>query len=266
MPALIIASANRHKIQEIQKIISNNPDLASRYKILSLKDLPNPPELVENGKTFFENAGGKASQLARFVINHILSGEKEERVSALKFDFPLYIIADDSGLEVDYLNGEPGVNSARFSNPTGSKNTPDKENNLKLLRLLNTGLSVSANRQETGNPLPLDKRTARFRCVLAVIEIPACLLTDLKYNLNKNPVLAADTLFHQIHYFEGVCEGKIGYEEKGENGFGYDPLFIPDGYTHTFAELGEEIKNKISHRAKALHKFIVWLESRKSTE
>jgi XTP/dITP diphosphohydrolase len=133
---------------------------------------------------------------------------------------PGFVLADDSGLLVDALSGAPGVHSARFAAlDTGQAgNSPAADNNAKLLRLL--------------ADVPFPKRTARFYCALALTS-----LSDLKTEL-----------------FEGTCEGRIGFELKGQGGFGYDPLFTPEGYDYTFGELGEEIKNRLSHRAKALEK------------
>jgi XTP/dITP diphosphohydrolase len=122
-------------------------------------------------------------------------------------------VADDSGLEVEYLNGNPGVYSARFS----GKGATYKSNNEKLLMFL--------------KGVPFVKRKACFKCVIAVAD--------------KGKVVGTA---------EGVCNGKICLEPKGENGFGYDPVFIPDGYKKTFAEMEPAWKNKISHRSKALTK------------
>ena len=142
------------------------------------------------------------------------------------------MIADDSGLEVDALNGAPGVHSARFAALDSAKsgNTPDADNNAKLLRLLKN--------------VPPEKRTARFRCVIALAE--------------THP--PSSTLHPQI--FDGACEGRIIFEPRGNNGFGYDPLFMPDGFERTFAELGEDVKNQLSHRARALEKLKGFLTQR----
>jgi XTP/dITP diphosphohydrolase len=148
--------------------------------------------------------------------------------------FPLFVLADDSGLEVDALNGAPGVHSARFAalDTQSQGNSPDADNNAKLLRLL--------------KDVPLEKRTARFRCVLAMTPVMAPSAT------NASPVCAADEFELQTELFDGACEGRIGFTPGGQGGFGYDPLFIPDGQWQTFAELGEVTKNQLSHRAKAL--------------
>ena len=150
-----------------------------------------------------------------------------------------FVLADDSGLEVDALNGAPGVHSARFaaldrSADGSSANTPDADNNAKLLRLL--------------KDVPLEKRTARFHCVMA-------LTPGLSERIESaSPVCYADEFERQTELFDGVCEGCMGFEPRGQNGFGYDPLFVPAGFEQTFAELGEDVKNKLSHRARALEK------------
>ena len=142
------------------------------------------------------------------------------------------MLADDSGLEVDALNGAPGVHSARFAAMDKNENSKDADNNAKLMRLLKN--------------VPLDRRTARFRCVIALVPVSHGNLES------TSPVCFADEFEAQI--FDGACEGKILFDPRGQNGFGYDPLFVPDGFTQTFAELGEDAKNKLSHRAKALAK------------
>jgi len=111
-------------------------------------------------------------------------------------------------------------------------NSPDQDNNAKLLRLL--------------KDVPLEKRTARFRCVIALTPVVS------KKVENASPVCYADEMETQL--FDGACDGRILFEPRGKNGFGYDPLFVPDGFQDTFAELGDNVKNKLSHRAKALEK------------
>jgi XTP/dITP diphosphohydrolase len=132
----------------------------------------------------------------------------------------VHVLADDSGLKVDVLAGAPGVHSARFAAADigGHSNSPDSANNAKLLRLLE-GIAP-------------EKRTARFHCVLALA-----------------PAAGGKTAF-----FDGVCEGRIALAPSGSGGFGYDPLFVPDGHTLSLAALGEDVKNKLSHRAQALEK------------
>lgn len=147
-----------------------------------------------------------------------------------------FVLADDSGLEVDALNGAPGVHSARFAALDSAKsgNTPDADNNVKLLRLL--------------KDVPLEKRTARFHCVIALTPV-----LPEKVEV-ASPVCYADEFEMQTRLFDGVCEGRMIFEPRGKNGFGYDPLFVPVGFEQTFAELGADTKNKLSHRARALQK------------
>lgn len=223
MPTLIVATANKNKVKEFSDILS----CYDSFRILSAKDFPDAPYVVENGKTFYDNAGKKATQFAFYII-HLTRSHK------VNLSYPIYILADDSGLEVDYLNGAPGVNSARFASVSGANNSTDEENNKKLLSLL--------------NGVPDEKRTARFKCVIAAMEI-----------------IKIDSVLNRINLFEGVCEGKIIHTPRGTNGFGYDPLFVPNGYDKTFAELGTDLKNKISHRAMALKKFIEWTKEKKPT-
>ena len=210
MTSLLIATRNQHKVGEIRAILGGN------FRYLTLNDFPAAPAVVENADTFAGNAAKKAVELARW-----LAGTRNELV---------LVLADDSGLEVNALNGAPGVHSARFAAlETGkSGNSSDGENNLKLLRLLER--------------VPLDKRSARFRCVLALAA-------------------ASNEPERRTELFEGTCEGSIGFAPRGHNGFGYDPLFVPRGHQQTFAELGEVMKNRLSHRAKALSRLKVRLDS-----
>ena len=206
---LLIATRNAHKVGEIRAI------LGERIRCLTLNDFPDAPAAREDADTFAGNAIKKAVALARW-----LSGA---RLSTLDLR-PLFVLADDSGLEVDALNGAPGVHSARFAALDSGRpgNSTDAANNAKLLRLL--------------KDVPPAKRTARFRCVIALVEINP-------QSAIRNPQL-----------FDGACEGRIGFEPRGKNGFGYDPLFMPNGFEQTFAELGEDVKNQLSHRARALAK------------
>ena len=204
MTTLLIATRNRHKVAEIRAM------LGGTFSLLTLEDFPDAPETVEDAATFSGNAVKKAAQLARWI--------RENSPAKTSAANPALVLADDSGLEVDALGGAPGVHSARFAALDQAENSPDADNNAKLLRLL--------------KDLPLEKRTARFRCVLALVE----------------------TATGDAQWFDGACEGKILSAPRGENGFGYDPLFVPDGFDRTFAELGEDIKNRLSHRAQALDK------------
>ena len=210
MTTVLIATRNSHKVEEIRAL------LGAQFRCLTLKDVPATPEVIENAATFAGSATKKAVELAKGLA------------SDSRFMIPgsrAFILADDSGLEVDALAGQPGVHSARFAaldrNADGaSANSPDVDNNSKLLRLL--------------KDVPLEKRTARFRCVIALLEIR-------QQTAVPNPQL-----------FDGTCEGQIGFSPRGGNGFGYDPLFVPAGFAQTFAELGDAVKNQLSHRAKAL--------------
>ena len=214
MTTLIIATRNAHKVQEIQTVLGN------QFRYLCLKDFPEAPKVIEDQPTFSKNAAKKARELARWLQS--LSG----------FDFRVpgasaYVLADDSGLEVDALNGAPGVHSARFAaldhaGTAPDENSADADNNAKLLRLL--------------QDVPPERRTARFRCVLSLMQVKPA-----------QPTFAG-------HLFDGTCEGRIGFKVRGEAGFGYDPLFMPSGCEQSFAELGEDKKNAISHRAQALKK------------
>jgi XTP/dITP diphosphohydrolase len=186
---MVIASKNKHKLEEIKDILGELPLLIQSMDEVGLTQL----EVIEDGETFEENSMKKAKEIMA------LTGK--------------IALADDSGLAVDVLNGEPGVYSARFS----GEGATDRKNNEKLLEMMEN--------------VPFEKRTARFVSVISVT-----------FPNGKEIVV------------RGECEGMIGFEEKGSHGFGYDPLFIIPEYNKTFSELGTEIKNKISHRAKALEK------------
>ena len=185
---LIVATKNKKKLEEIEHILKG-----LNVEISSLADYPAAPRIIENGRTFKENAVKKAVKIARFT----------KRLS----------LGEDSGLCVDALAGRPGIYSSRFS----GKDKSDIKNNLKLLNLL-------------GN-LPLSKRKAYYVCAVALAD--------------------NDGL---IGVVEGKCFGRIGFEQKGSFGFGYDPLFIIPGYKKTFAQLAPRVKHKISHRFRALEK------------
>jgi len=214
MIALLLATRNRHKIMEIRGILGES------FEYLTLDSFPDAPEVTEDAPSFAGNATKKAVELARWVA-------KTEQPKSAAF----FVLADDSGLEVDVLDGAPGVHSARFASETRG-NASNSENNLKLLRLL--------------KDIPLEKRTARFRCVLALTP------TRSPQPEPFSPVCYAEESELVTELFEGTCEGRIGLEPRGNEGFGYDPLFIPDGYDRTFAELGESTKNRLSHRGRAL--------------
>lgn len=223
MAKVLIATRNKHKVQEIKSILGEG------YELVTLDDFPEPPHPVEDAMTFAANATKKAVTLAKWLARKEHTGTD-------------YVLADDSGLEVDALGGAPGVHSARFAAlHTGRKgNSPDAENNARLLALLAT--------------IPEGERTARFRCAIAWTPVPHAA------GRGSSPVCAADEAELSTSIFEGTCEGNILFAPQGQHGFGYDPLFVPNGYTQSFAELGEEIKNKLSHRAQALQKLQSFLE------
>jgi XTP/dITP diphosphohydrolase len=220
MTTLLIATRNAHKVGEIRAI------LGPRFQFLTLNDFPAAPKVVEDAPTFAGNAAKKAVELAKWLT-------AKHPTSNIQHPMPNFVLADDSGLEVDALNGAPGVRSARFAAMDSAKsgNTPDADNNAKLLRLL--------------KDVPLKKRAAQFHCVIALVAVAggASVPASRLVSSLAPPIL-----------FDGVCEGRIIFAPRGKNGFGYDPLFVPVGFEQTFAELGEDVKNKLSHRAKALEK------------
>ncbi|MBD3317580.1 MAG: XTP/dITP diphosphatase [Chitinivibrionales bacterium] len=186
-PEIIIATSNEGKVREIRQICA---DLT--VAPTSLKDHWRPvPDIPETGETFLENARIKAEWVW------------ERRAT--------WVLADDSGLEIDSLGGKPGVWSSRYA----GEHAHDRENIAKVLEEL--------------KGVPPEKRTARFKCVMVLLS----------------PSGEASTA-------EGVCEGRILSEPRGEGGFGYDPIFVPEGYTGSFAELDADTKNGISHRGRAL--------------
>ncbi|MVZ64949.1 non-canonical purine NTP diphosphatase [Sphingobacterium sp. DK4209] len=187
---LIFATNNAHKLEEVQQMVGD------RFILKTLADINCHDDIPETGITFQENAKQKTDYLVeRFAVN---------------------CFGDDSGLEVDALNGEPGVYSARYS---GSR---DMEKNIDLVL---EKLGDSSN------------RNARFKTVISLY------------------------LNGEQHFFEGTVEGNIITNRIGTEGFGYDPIFIPEGYTQTFAEMSMLEKNKISHRAKAIAKLVDFLKS-----
>ena len=198
---IILATTNKKKIEEIKYILTGIP-----IEWHSLAEFPNIREVDEDGNTFLENARKKAREIYRFT------------------NMPA--LADDSGLEIDALDGRPGVLSARYA----GEHHNDKKNNDKVLNELKS--------------IADDKRTARFRCVIILV--------------GKD---AQRKSFEKI--FEGTCEGKIIHELRGHHGFGYDPIFLIPQYGKTLAELGPAIKNQISHRARALDKFKEWMTNEK---
>ena len=186
MKKIIFATGNADKMKEIREILS---DLDA--EILSMKEAGIQADIVEDGKTFEENAVIKATAISK------LTGE--------------IVLADDSGLEIDYLNKEPGIYSARYM----GHDTPYAIKNQKILDKL--------------RDVPEEKRTARFVCAMALALPDGTTRTA-----------------------QATMEGRIGYEIKGENGFGYDPIFYLPEFGKSSAEISPEQKNRISHRGKAL--------------
>ena len=195
---IVFATNNNHKLSEIQDI------LGSTIEVKSLKDIGCHVDIPETGTTLEENAQIKA--------NYVWD------------NFQTMVFADDTGLEIDALNGEPGVYSARYAGGEGQ----DSEANIQ---------KVLANLQGVEN------RKARFRTVIAFIY------KDKKTG-NKTTKL-----------IEGIVNGSIITEKRGEAGFGYDAIFVPEGYDKTFGELGMDIKNSISHRARAVQQFAKELQT-----
>lgn len=215
--ALIVATRNRHKVEEIAAMLGAN------VLCLSLEEAPGSPTPIEDAITFEGNAAKKAVTIATWLAAN--SGAPFwEKASGL----PAFVLADDSGLEVDALEGAPGIHSARFAAlDTGAPgNSSDAENNAKLIRMLvNRGL---------------DHAVARFRCALALVAV--------------HPGATPEELRRGTRTFSGTCDGHINPKPNGTSGFGYDPLFIPYGHEESFAQLGSDVKNRISHRSKALDK------------
>lgn len=185
---LFLATRNEGKIREIRELLQG-----CKISLASLRDYPDAPGVVENGEAYRDNALKKARFFAKWTGKLTL--------------------ADDSGLEVDYLKGRPGVFSARYAGDGGD----DRENNRRLLREL--------------KGLPPQKRGAVFKCVMALVAP-----------------------WGDEEVVEGECRGRIGLEERGKRGFGYDPIFVIPRYGKTVAELTIAEKNRLSHRGKALRK------------
>lgn len=194
---LVFATNNKHKIEEVQALLSRiGGSVAEKYEIKSLSDIGCNDDIPETADTFVGNARQKAS----YVKEH--------------YGFDCF--ADDSGLEVEALNMEPGVHSARYASEVGH----DSEANMAKLMKNLEGVT---------------NRKAQFRTVV-------CLLLD-----------GAE------HVFEGVCPGRITTQRSGNQGFGYDPVFCPEGYEVTFADMPLDVKNSMSHRSKAIAQLVDYL-------
>jgi XTP/dITP diphosphohydrolase len=190
---LLFASQNRHKIEEIK------PLLPPSIEVLSLSEVKYFEEIPETSPTL----EGNALQKAQFIFE--------------KFQMPCF--ADDTGLEIEALEGRPGVYSARYA---GEDKSAD-DNIQKILRELEG----------------VENRSAVFKTVIALVGV------------SDKPIL-----------FEGIVKGSITKDKRGSNGFGYDPVFMPEGYSTTFAQMSLEEKNKLSHRSRAVKKFAEWLGNR----
>ena len=204
---IVFATNNQHKLSEIRDILGES------IEVLSLKDIGCDVDIPETGTTLEENA----LQKAQYIYDH----------------YHLSVFADDTGLEVDALDGAPGVYSARYASMASNASSASHDSEANMTRLL----------KELGEN---NNRHARFRTVIALI-------------LKKDICPCGCTSIKEIYRFEGIVEGEIIRERRGGEGFGYDPIFQPDGYDQTFAELGMDIKNKISHRARAVQKLADFL-------
>ena len=198
---IIFATGNQNKMREIREIMGNLP-----VEILSMKEAGIKADIEEDGTTFEENAVIKAKAVA-----DLLPEKDKEAI----------VLADDSGLEIDALNGEPGIYSARYMGEDTSYHIKNSE----LIRRL--------------EGVPVEKRTARFVCaVAAVLPDRTCLTV------------------------RGTIEGRIGYEERGSNGFGYDPIFYYEPFKTTLANVPLDLKNQVSHRHIALMKLLEYLDAK----
>ena len=206
---IVFATNNLHKLQEVRQILGDS------FEVLSLKDIGCDVDIPETGQTLEENA----LQKARYVYDN----------------YHIDCFADDTGLEVEALNGAPGVYSARYAamEPIGSDSPKSHDSEANMARLL----------RELSDK---DNRKARFRTVIALIQ-------------KKDVCPCGCTSIKQEHLFDGIVNGEITTERSGVEGFGYDPIFRPEGFEHTFAEMNAEQKNSISHRGRATAKLAEYL-------
>ena len=193
---LVFATNNKHKLSEIRAILGDDINILSLADINCHADIPETADTIE----------GNALQKAQYVVDH----------------FGMSCFADDTGLEVDALNGEPGIYSARYA----GENHDSEANMTKLLKKLGQN----------------NNRKAQFRTVIALLVVEG-----------------GET---RQHLFEGIVKGEIIRERRGGEGFGYDPIFQPEGYSQTFAEMGSEAKNAISHRGRAVRKLVEYLTNK----
>lgn len=224
MKKIVFATNNLHKLEEIRQILGSSMEVVSLADIGCHADIPETADTLE----------GNALQKAQYVWDH----------------YHMSVFADDTGLEVDALDGAPGVHSARYAEGTDHNSEANME---KLLRELNGKTS----------------RTAHFRTVIALLlaedgnEAEAAKDEEAA---NSAEAAKAPCTTPKEHLFEGRVDGTIATEKRGTAGFGYDPLFVPDGYDQSFAQLGTDIKNTISHRARAVEKLCCFLKQTDSKE
>ncbi len=186
---IVLGTKNKGKMAEFRELLKGVP-----IRVRLLSDFPQIPVVAEDGRSFLENAEHKAKAYAKAA--------------------GMIAVAEDSGLEVDYLGGEPGIRSARFA----GEHATDRENIGKLLTLMEA--------------VPWSQRSARFVCVICIADPEG-----------------------RTAFAQGSCEGTLSFEMKGTHGFGYDPIFVPRGFTMTMAEMKPRLKNSISHRAAAIRAF-----------
>lgn len=211
---LVFASNNAHKLQEVRAIMPAGID------VLSLREVGFDQEIDETGLTLEENSAIKARAVWDFVSHQ--SSAVRHQIDG--------VFADDTGLEIDALHGEPGVFTARWA---------ERETGVHLPEMA----TYAANRQKALRELAhQSNRGAQFRTVVTLILQPSA--------ISSQP---------SVIQVDGVVRGRMTTEEKGEGGFGYDPLFMPEGYEKTFAELPSEVKNSISHRARAMQALVKML-------
>jgi XTP/dITP diphosphohydrolase len=219
---LVFASNNAHKLEEVRAI------MPSGIEVLSLREIGFEQEIEENGATLEENSRIKAETVWEYVKGTMDKGQRTMDNGQRTMDID-GVFADDTGLEIDALDGRPGVHTARWylDNGHGTKDLSEKE-------------IFAANRAKALRELAgKTNRGAQFKTVVTLI-------------LKKSE----DRFQHSDLQVKGVVRGQIATEERGQGGFGYDPLFIPEGYEHTFAELPIEVKNSISHRARAMEALV----------
>ena len=211
----VIATASAGKIRDFAHILGTD-----HYEFKTLKDIGFDEEIIEDGNSFAENAIIKSSTTAAWLAKRGIEAT---------------VLADDSGLEVFALGGAPGIYSARYSGIHGA----DDDNNTLLLK----------------NLAGIEDRKARYFCALAyqtVTRVDAPVLNGAQQALNGAGTRVGDFIVSEPQIFEGECRGNINYAPVGDMGFGYDPLFVPDGETRTFAQMELEEKKAISHRGNAI--------------